>query len=102
MWWPRHLGQMIAVQSLHRLSQPFMAIVLLIPHVLVIHNLPILIQREAHEAIHNLANRHQLWVIFLLELEDELPRVVLHDLRCQGLRAAHDHRDAYVAISFDT
>lgn len=33
-WWLRNLRQMVSIQLLHGLSQTFMAVVLLIPHVI--------------------------------------------------------------------
>ena len=49
--WPCNRRQLIPIQRLHQLPQPFVAIILLIPHVLVIFHLPLPVECEGDEAV---------------------------------------------------
>ena len=77
------LGQMIAIQRLQQLAQALMAIILLIPHVLMIPHLALLVQRERDERVHRLRHSQHPWRVFLLLLVDDRRRRVGHNFRRQ-------------------
>lgn len=61
--------QRIPIQRLKRLSKPFMAIVLLIPHILMINDFILPIQCQTNQTIHSFAFREEFGRVFLLQLE---------------------------------
>ena len=50
-WGAGHFRQMISIQRFHQLPHSFMAIILLVPHILVISHFSLLIKGECHEAV---------------------------------------------------
>lgn len=72
LWWLCNLRQVISVELLHNLTKTLVTVVLLVPHVFVVSDLPILIQSQCNQAVHLLGDRHWLWCIFLLQLENDL------------------------------
>lgn len=75
---------MIPIQSLHNLAQSSMAVVLLIPHVLMIFHLTMLIERQCDKAIDRFREMHESWCVFLLHLERNLRVGVGDNLRGEG------------------
>jgi hypothetical protein len=69
------LRKMISVQRLEHLSQSFMAVVFLIPHILVIHYFLIsthIFKHQAHQTVDCFSSRHEFWGVLLTELENDL------------------------------
>jgi hypothetical protein len=89
-----HFGQMIAIQSLHNLAQTFMRIVLLIPHVLVVLDLALIIQRQGNKTVYRLGVVYESGCVFLLQLEDDAVFFRLDDFGLEGLRLGHYFGDA--------
>ena len=71
-WWPRDLRQVIPVQGFHNLSQAFMAVILLVPHILVVFHLPFRVQSQRNEAVNRLCEIDYSGCILLLHFEYEL------------------------------
>lgn len=73
-----------------------MAVVLLIPHVLVVFHLPLLIECQCDETIHRFRKVYHARCVFLLHLERKLRVSVGDDLCGQGFRRGHDLRYACI------
>jgi hypothetical protein len=76
---------MIAVQSLHNLAQTFMRIVLLIPHILMILDLALIVQRQCDKTVHRLGKVKESGCVFLLQLEDDAVLLRVDDFGLEGL-----------------
>jgi hypothetical protein len=94
---------MIAIQRFHNLAQALMTVILLIPHIFVIPDLALPVERQAHQAVGRLAFPAQLLQrfgrVFLTELEDDLGAVVAHlvgfdHFGGDGMGPREDHGDA--------
>ena len=89
---------MISVQRLQYLPQPLMAIVLLVPHILVILDFSVLIQRQRDEAVDGFARVQHTRGVFLLLLVDDLRGRGFDDLGHEGFGGGHDFGDAWEGI----
>jgi len=63
---------MITIQRLHDLAQPLVRVILLIPHILVILDLALIIQRQSNERVDRFRSTEDLWRVRLLQLEDDV------------------------------
>lgn len=70
-----------------------MAIILLVPLILMIPDLPLPIQRQRHQAIDRFARMQHPRRVLLPQLEDDLRRRGGHDLRGERAGVGHDFRD---------
>lgn len=62
-----------------------MRIVLFVPHVLVVLDLALVIQRQRHQRIDNFGEMYELGRVRLLELEDQTVWLGLYDFSLEGL-----------------
>ena len=69
-----------------------MAVVLIVPHVLVVYNLAFPIQRQRHQTVDRLRKMCYARSVLLLHLEDELRISAGDDLGGKGLGGSHDFR----------
>ena len=93
---PSNFGQMIPVQRLHHFPQPLMAIILLIPHILMILHLPLFIQRQTHKTVYRFGEMRDARGVFLFHFEDDFICGVLggggggDDFGGEGAGGGHD------------
>lgn len=85
---------MVTVQRLHNLAQTLVRVVVVIPHVLVVLDLALVIQRQGDQAVHGLREVNDSGCVFLLKLEDDAIGFRLDDFGLEGLRLGHDFGDA--------
>ena len=71
-----------------------MAVILVIPHVLVVFHLPFLIECQRHEAVDRFFEMGYPWGVLLLHFENELGTGARDDLGSQGFGGYHDFRYA--------
>lgn len=70
--WSRNLGQLIAVECLHDLPQSLMAVILMVPHILVVLHLSFIVKRQGYETVDGLREFRYFWGVLLLHLETKL------------------------------
>lgn len=63
---------MIPIELFHDLAETLVAVVLFVPHILVVLDFPIPVKSQCNQTIDLLRNGHWLWCVLLLQLEDDL------------------------------
>lgn len=89
---------MIPVERLQYLPQAFVAVVLLVPHVLVILDFSILIQSQDDQTVDRFAGVQDARRVFLLLLVDDLGGRGFEDLGLEGFGRSHDFGKAWKGI----
>jgi hypothetical protein len=62
-----------------------MRIVLLIPHILMILDLALVVQRQSNKTVHRLGKVNESGCVFLLQLEDDAVFLRVDDFGLEGL-----------------
>jgi hypothetical protein len=89
----------IPVQRLEYLPQSFVAVILLIPHVLVILDFSVSIQCQRDEGVDLLGDGHGLWGVFLLQFENDGLGLGFDNLGFDCLSLGHDHGYSCIAVN---
>lgn len=87
---PRHGGRHIGLQRLEELAQAAVAVVLFVPHVLVIPDLAPVVQAQGDQAVDGFGLAEPLGRILVLHLPHNLGGRVLDDFRLEGAQITED------------
>lgn len=76
----RDPSQLITIQSLHHLTQALMTIIVVVPHLLVVLDLFLVIERQTHEAIYAFGEMDYPRRVLSLHLEHQELRLIRNHL----------------------
>lgn len=75
----RDPSQLIAIQRLHHLTQAFVTVIIVVPHLLVVLHLFLVIERQTHETIYTFGEMDYPRRVLSLHLEHQELRFIRHD-----------------------
>lgn len=81
---PRHDWRHVSLQRLEELAQPFVTIILFVPHVLVISHFALVVQPERYQTVYGFGLADPLWRVLVLHLPYDFRRRVLDYFRLEG------------------